>query len=221
MVNYANSIVYKLCCLDPKVEGIYVGSTTSFRKRKGNHKRSCTNPSDKDYHQPVYQYIRDNGDWENWTMITIRRYPHCKDKHQLRAKESKYIIKLKASLNKRLPLRTQKEYYNDNKDEILKKRKQYVEDHREEVRQGLKKYYSENKAVLKEKNKAYQQSKKDEIKEQRKGYYEQNKLKILEERKKYREQNQCEVECSCGIMVKKLYLSTHIKTKKHKRLMDE
>jgi hypothetical protein len=94
MVNYANSIVYKLCCLDHQVEGIYVGSTTSFRKRKANHKRSCTNPSDKDYYQPVYQYIRDNGDWENWTMIIIRRYPYFTDKHQLRAKESKYIVKL-------------------------------------------------------------------------------------------------------------------------------
>ena len=221
MVNYANSIVYKLCCLDPQVEGIYVGSTTSFRKRKANHKRSCTKPSDKDYYQPVYQYIRDNGDWENWTMIIVRKYPHLTDKHQLRQKESKYIIKLKASLNKRIPLRTPKEYYNDNKEDILKKRKQYVENHREEVRQGLKKYYSDNKAVFSQKNEVYKRNNKDEIKEQRKAYYEQNKLKVLDERRKYRERNQCEVECSCGIMVKKLYLSTHIKTKKHKRLMDE
>ena len=38
MVNYENSVIYKLCCTDPTVTEVYVGSTTNFRKRKNQHK---------------------------------------------------------------------------------------------------------------------------------------------------------------------------------------
>ena len=42
MVNYENSVIYKLCCTDPTVQDVYVGSTTNVRKRKNQHKE-CVN----------------------------------------------------------------------------------------------------------------------------------------------------------------------------------
>ena len=39
MVNYANSVVYKIMSLDPEIDDIFVGSTTGFRKRKHDHKK--------------------------------------------------------------------------------------------------------------------------------------------------------------------------------------
>ena len=40
---YSESSIYKLCCKDPTITGMYyVGSTTNFRQRKRQHKHSCT-----------------------------------------------------------------------------------------------------------------------------------------------------------------------------------
>jgi predicted GIY-YIG superfamily endonuclease len=74
MVNYNNSIIYKLCCKDPEITEIYVGSTTNFYRRKQKHKSTCNNSNDKGYNLNIYQFIRDNGGWENWQMVEVERY---------------------------------------------------------------------------------------------------------------------------------------------------
>ena len=38
MVNYANSVVYKIMSLDPEIDDVYVGSTTDYKNIKINHK---------------------------------------------------------------------------------------------------------------------------------------------------------------------------------------
>ena len=38
MPKYENSVVYKLCCDDPEITDIYVGSTCNFKVRKTNTK---------------------------------------------------------------------------------------------------------------------------------------------------------------------------------------
>ena len=49
MVNYANGIIYKLCCLDPNITEIYIGSTTNKYRRKQQHKGICNNVNGKKY----------------------------------------------------------------------------------------------------------------------------------------------------------------------------
>jgi len=133
MVNYGNSIIYKLCCKDPTIEEIYVGSTTNFHRRKKQHKESCTNPRSKKYTYPVYTYIRDNGDWENFDMVQVVKVT-AKDKRDLHATERKYVEELGATLNKQVPTKTRKQYYDDNREKIIDRVKKYYVEHRAQRR---------------------------------------------------------------------------------------
>ena len=63
---------YKFVCKNPEITFVYVGHTTNFRKRKSDHKSDCCNLNSKRHNTPVYQFIRANGGWENWTMIEIK-----------------------------------------------------------------------------------------------------------------------------------------------------
>jgi hypothetical protein len=106
MPKYENAVVYKLCCDDPDITDIYVGSTCNFKVRKHGHKNACNNVNQKGYNSHVYKFIRDNGGWDNWSMILIKKYPNVIDNHELLKKERKWLKKLKGSLNKNIPSRT-------------------------------------------------------------------------------------------------------------------
>ncbi len=73
MVNYANSVVYKIMSLNPEVDDIYVGSTTAFRKRKHDHKSCCNNKNCIKYNRYVYKFIHENCGWENWSMVIVKK----------------------------------------------------------------------------------------------------------------------------------------------------
>jgi hypothetical protein len=89
MVQYENSVIYKICCKDPTITDNYIGSTCAFRKRKINHKLNCTNQDAKFYNHYVYQFIRENGGWPNWQMVVVNAYPDiASKKHLLKNKGS-------------------------------------------------------------------------------------------------------------------------------------
>jgi len=135
--NYSKSCIYKLCCKDPTITDIYVGSTTNFTKRKYAHKCSCNFVNNKEYNDYKYQFIRDNGGWENWTMIQIKELC-CISRRELETIERKYIEELQASLNKQLPLRSAKEWYEDNKQKIEKQKKVYYEENKQQIAEKKK-----------------------------------------------------------------------------------
>jgi len=84
---YENSVIYKLVHKeDLDNNNIYIGSTTNFRGRKAEHKKAVVNDNDKNYNTKKYQYIRENGGWDNWTMIQVEKYP-CNDRRELEARE--------------------------------------------------------------------------------------------------------------------------------------
>jgi HrpA-like RNA helicase len=149
--NYENACVYKLCCKNPEIKECYVGSTCNFRVRKYKHKSMCTNPNGKEYNYYVYRFIRENGNWENWTMIELEKV-NCNDCKTLHKIEREWLEKLQASLNSLIPSRTSKEYYQDNK----KKIKEWREDNKEKILEKRKEYREKNKEKIKEKrNKKY------------------------------------------------------------------
>ena len=152
--------VYKLCCLDPTITDIYVGSTRSFRQRKNQHKCNCNNENNKIYNFYVYQFIRDNGGWSNWTMISLYN-GQFENKRELERKEREFIETLKSSLNKVIPTRTDKEYYLDNKEKIMEKHKKYKEENKEKISVQTKQYDETRIEIRKQK-------------------YENNKEQILE-----------------------------------------
>ena len=60
-IDYTNTIIYKLVCIDINIKELYVGHTTNFTKRKYAHKYGCNNETSKKYNLHVYQFIRNNG----------------------------------------------------------------------------------------------------------------------------------------------------------------
>jgi len=146
---YQNSIIYKLChCSDLENENIYIGSTTNFRNRKNGHKSKCNNIKVKGYDIPVYQFIRDNGGWNEWQMLPIEVFP-CNDKKELEVRERHHIELLKPKLNKIIPTRTIEEWYDVNKKNVAKRHKELYEDNKEEFAEKSKIYRDNNKERIK------------------------------------------------------------------------
>jgi hypothetical protein len=133
--------VYKLCCNDPTITEIYVGSTRSWARRKNQHKSRCNNENSKKYIIYVYQFIRENGGFSNWSMISLYN-GQFENKRELERKEREYIEELQSTLNKQIPTRTQKEYNEDNKEHILKKQKQKYERNKKGILEQKKQKYN-------------------------------------------------------------------------------
>ena len=208
MPNYQNSIIYKLCHQDDlENNNIYVGSTTNFRNRKCVHKNSCNNKKSKDYYYPVYQFIRENGGWDEWKMIPIEVFP-CNDKKELEVRERYHIELLKSKLNIIIPSRTHKERYENNKEIITEYKKQHYNNNKELILEKQKDYYNNNKELILEKIKKYYEDNKKEKLEYQKQYRKDNKEILSEIRKE-------KVICNhCGSEINKNNLSRHKKTKK-------
>jgi hypothetical protein len=103
VIDYSNTIIYKIFCNDPNVKDIYVGHTTNFVQRKHAHKQNCTNSNSICYDLKVYKIIRNNGGWDNWTMEIVNFFK-CKDNYEARKKEQEYFVLLNATLNSIEPL---------------------------------------------------------------------------------------------------------------------
>lgn len=89
-INYQNSLIYKICCKNPNIKDVYIGSTTNFKSRKNQHKSCCNNINNKSHNNYKYEFIRNNGGWNNWDMILIEKFP-CNDSLELHKKEQEYI----------------------------------------------------------------------------------------------------------------------------------
>ena len=196
MPNYNKSMIYKLCCNDPSIKDVYVGSTTNFTRRKHQHKNSCNNEKDRYHNRYVYRFIRDNGGFENWSMILVEDVC-CENNKQLHTIEREWFENLHATLNKNIPSRTKKEYHKEYQ-------KEYYQNNKDKKKEYEKLYYQNNKEKIKEYKKEWIENNKDKIKQ----YYQNNKDKINEK-----------ITCECGLIVSKSSLVRHRKTTKHKNKM--
>jgi hypothetical protein len=191
-MNYANTIIYKLCCNDVNITDIYVGHTTNFTQRKRRHKCNCCYDGNEHYNIYVYKYIREKGGWDDWSMVVIEKYP-CVDKNEAEKRERYWIELLQAKLNKYIPTRNKREYYEDNKEKISENKKQYREDNKEKISENKKQYYKNNK---------------EKISENKKQYYEDNKEKIIQKASE-------KFNCPCGGKYTFGHKFHHSKTKIH------
>tara|TARA_B100000497_G_scaffold119748_1_gene147450 strand:+ start:702 stop:1184 length:483 start_codon:yes stop_codon:yes gene_type:complete len=128
LVDYSRGFIYKLCCKNPEITDIYVGSSTNFLNRKSAHRRQSLKPYDKKYDQLKYRFIREHGGFENWDMIVIEDYP-CETKRQLETRERFYIEDLKASLNITIPTRSKQEYRQINRERLNKCKREKIQCH--------------------------------------------------------------------------------------------
>lgn len=91
-------IVYILKCKDGENKDIYVGSTFDLTKRKYHHKNDCNNEKSPYHNYKVYQFIRENGGWNNF-IIDVLEQVYVENKDQLLFKEREIQEKLNSKLN--------------------------------------------------------------------------------------------------------------------------
>ena len=96
-IDYTNTIIYKIQHTE-KEELIYVGHTTDFTKRKSAHKAYANTKEGKPYNRQLYKMIRENGGWEMFNMIEIKKFS-CDTKREAEAEEDKVMRELKATMN--------------------------------------------------------------------------------------------------------------------------
>ena len=133
-IDYSKTIMYKLVCNDLEIKDCYVGHTTDMTKRKYKHKSSCNNEKGKEFNEKKYVYIRDNGGWDNWSMVMIEEYS-CKNKQEATKRERELYESLEAKLNTIRPYVNEEE----NKERLSINAKKWNETHKEYNKEHYKK----------------------------------------------------------------------------------
>ena len=105
-----------------------------------------------------------------------------------------FIRSLKPSLNCVFAGRTDKEYYNDNKEWISRRHQEFYNSNKETISQRLIQYYFDNQELMKQRCREY---------------YESTRKTNIQQK----------VECECGCIVTRGSLIRHQRTKKHIELM--
>ena len=102
-MDYSNTIFYKIYCIDPSINELYIGHTTNFVQRKHAHKQGCNNVKNASYNCKLYQAMRENNGWDNWKMDIIA-FHECDNLLGAKIQEQKYYEEYKATLNSIEPL---------------------------------------------------------------------------------------------------------------------
>lgn len=185
-VDYSRIVIYKIVCNDLSITELYVGSTTDFTRRKSEHKYACKTENSK-----IYSTIRANGNWENWSMVEIEKFP-CVDGNEARSRERHWMEELNAKLNMYRPIisaddriKYTKEYNDTHKEQIKERCAEYNETHKEQKAD----YYETHKELIKERQTAYIKTHKELIKAQRASYYETHKEQRAEQSRDYYQKN--------------------------------
>jgi hypothetical protein len=105
------------------------------------------------------------------------------------------------AVNRQIPGRTQKEWYQQ---------------HAEEMKENYKEYYQQHAEEIKERMKEYNQQHAEEIKENYKEYYQQHAEEIKERMKEY---SAVRINCECGTSYTRNNKTRHLQSKKHKDSM--
>lgn len=230
--DYSATIIYKLCCKNPEITNIYIGHTTNFIQRKHQHKICANNNECCIY---VYEFIRDHGGWDNWSMIQIATF-NCNNKCEALMIERFWVEHFAASLNTNMPYTSNEEkelqkqiWYENNKEIILEKAKQHYVLHKEEKIAYSTKYAQEHKEKITNYNKEYTKLNKEKLSEQKKIYRETNKEAIALSIKKWtdankdklKEKNSQIIECECGHSYTFGNKLRHLKSAKHLKPFEE
>ena len=134
---------------------------------------------------------------ERFRIDMIEDYP-CNDEYKLAQREGFHIRQL-GTLNKQIAGRTDKQYFIDNKINILSKQKKNYEQNKDSYKVHQKEYYNDNKEKILKYHKEYDEKNKQKIQEYQ-------KVKIL---------------CECGCTIRKVELPRHLKSQKHIKFIEQ
>ena len=172
--NFQNGKIYSI--RSHQTDKIYIGSTTqSLSQRFSNHKSlDCSS-------REIMKY-------DDAYIELVEMFP-CANKIELQGREGE-VIRTTDCVNNQIAGRTraeyQKQYREDNKEEIKQYSKQYSKDNKESIKQ----YSEDNKESIKQTKKQYREDNKESIKQ----YYKDNKESI----KQYQQNIKKIRTCSCG-----------------------
>jgi hypothetical protein len=208
---YQNGKIYKIEPLNGEEGDIYIGSTTQkyLSSRMNQHRSNYIKKTNICKSHSLF----DKYGIENCNIILLEMV-NVNNKMELHQKEA-YYIKLLKCINKNIPLRTIKEWREDNKEHYMNKCKEYREANKEQK----KEYYETNKETILEKAKEHYETNKDIILVKVKEYREANIDKI----KEYDKQRQYQVmfcEC-CKKNINKREKTKHYKTQLHIKNMEQ
>ena len=161
MPDYSKCVIYTIKTGD----GVYVGSTCNFNKRKCDHKRNINNEERKAYNFKIYKTIRENGG--AWDMQPHSQFP-CNSKMEMNIEEERVRKELNADLNMiscyGFDMKEyQTTYRLNNKDTHNKYIKEYQLANKDKIAEQEKVYRLKNKDKKREYDKAYQLKKKNEL----------------------------------------------------------
>ena len=159
---YKTGKIYKIIC--NKTGLIYIGSTCKqLSQRLANHRSNYKQYLKNNKNYVTSYKVIENGDC---SIILLENYP-CNNKEELNARERFYIESINC-VNKNIPTRTLKEYYENNKNNLLEYQKQYNENHKDTRLKYNKQYNENHKDTILKYHKQYN-----------KQYYEKNKDAII------------------------------------------
>ena len=155
--DFSNCYIYHIVDSDKVVH--YVGSTSNMNSRKSSHKYRCTTEKCKEYNFDIYKYIRDNGGFEKFEIIPVRKVENVSNKTELRIAEQVEMKKFSGLKNMIGSYLSKEERIEQN----IEKCKKWRENNPEYLNQ----WYQANKEKILE-------------------YYQENKEKKLEYQRQYR-----------------------------------
>ena len=215
ITDYAECKIYKL--VSSQTDKIYIGSSCQkqLSKRLGQHKTDYKKYlNGKNRYMSSFEIVK----YPDAKIILVQAYPNCKNSMERCMFEQGHIDivdcvnKLRAytspELAKEHNKERKKEYYEENKDQILENSKKYNDAHKEEIAIYYKEHYENNKEKILEYHKEYYDTHKEESAIRYKKRYDENKEKILEYARE-------KVICVCGAELTRGSLSKHKTSKIH------
>jgi len=201
--NYSRGKIYKIVCRKTGLQ--YIGSTTepTLARRMAGHVRNFKRWKKGKFAFTSSFSVMEENDY----YIELVELVPCSSNDELKVRE-RFHIQNNDCVNKIVPLRTNKEYYEDNKEQILEKAKEYFQVNKEQILEKHKEYHYTHKEHLLEKMKEYRNEHKEEIAENKKEWYKANKEQLAEKAKE-------KYDCLCGSTLCKGAKARHEKSIKH------
>ena len=153
-INYKNGKIYKI---EPTVDhdegDVYIGSTTKeyLSQRMVYHRKDYKKFKNAKKSKTTAFNLFDKYGIDNCDIILLESV-EANSKDELHQREAHYIKTIKC-VNKYIPLRTSKEYRQDNKEQIKERNKQYRQNNKDVILERQRLYRNANKEMISEKRK--------------------------------------------------------------------
>ncbi len=216
---YQNGKIYQI--VDNAYTKYYIGSTVeSLSRRMSHHKTKYKQFLNGDYHYITAFDLFNEFGFHKCKIELVEQYP-CKNKEELDAREGFHIRKNEC-VNKRVEGRSAKEWYIDNKHNVLEQTKEWKQNNPDLVKQQTSRYREKNRNKInqyyhdnKDKGKQYHEINREHIRERMHTYYQKNAEKI-------KTTGAVKITCPvCGSCIRKSDKSKHEKSLKHQAALQQ